>query len=384
MEPYGIYIHVPFCGQKCPYCDFYSLSASEETKNSYIRALLSDLERYRNQGLTADTLYFGGGTPSLLSVGQLSQLVDKVREIFSLSGEITLEANPGTVKKEQLYALQKAGFNRISFGMQSAVKKELELLGRTHSPDEVSQAVDWAREAGFDNISVDLMLGIPLQTRESCQVTLSFAEHLGVDHISAYLLKVEERTRFNRKEIFDLLPDEDSVCDFYLLTCETLKKIGLFQYEISNFARPGRESKHNLKYWERVPYLGFGPSAHSFDGTKRFYYSRSLSDYLAHPGKHLLTEEERVDPLEEYVLLGLRLSKGISISYLENQFGIDPKPVLLWAKPYLSHNLIKICNNRLFCTPEGFLLSNTIIASLLSFIAKDTSSTYTCFENRNK
>ena len=366
MEPIGIYIHVPFCGQKCPYCDFYSLPASEETKSSYVHALLSDLERYRNRGLIGDTLYLGGGTPSLLSVDQLAQLVDRVREIFSLSGEITLEANPGTVDFTQLKALRRAGFNRISFGMQSAVEQELSLLGRSHTPEQVKQVIFWAKEAGFDNVSVDLMLGIPLQTKESCLATLSFVERLQVQHVSAYLLKIEPRTPFYTKKIDRLLPDEDTVCDLYLLTCKTLEQMGLHQYEISNFSRPGKESRHNLKYWQGTPYLGFGPSAHSFDGRKRFFYSRSLSDYLAHPGEHAKIEEETVNPLEEYVLLGLRLTQGISLNFLKAQFHLEPERLLQWAKPYLQQNLMKVQEDRLFCTPEGFLLSNMIISSLLS------------------
>lgn len=369
MKPVGIYIHVPFCRQKCPYCDFYSLSSSEKIKTDYVNALITDLERFRLKGIVADTLYFGGGTPTLLSAKQLSQLLQYTKEIFSLSGEITLEANPGTVDLSQLSALRQAGFNRISFGMQSAQQQELKLLGRSHTPAEVRQAVKWAKEAGFENISVDLMLGIPLQTKESCLSTLSFVEELKIQHVSAYLLKIENGTRFDSDEIRKLLPDEDTVCDLYLMTCSTLKKMGFHQYEISNFSLPGKESLHNLKYWQGDPYLGFGPSAHSFDGTKRVFYSRSISDYLASPGQHLLTEEENVDPLEEAILLGMRLTRGISPLELNQKFGIDPHKVFLWAKPYLDHGLMASENGRIFCTPEGFLLSNTLIVSLLDALS---------------
>lgn len=365
MEPLGIYIHIPFCRQKCPYCDFYSLPADALTQETYVQAVLQDLENYRERGLTADTLYFGGGTPSLLHTDLLKKLLDKVAEVFSLPEEISLEANPGTVDLPKLNTLRKIGFNRISFGMQSAVEEERKLLGRQHTLQDVKSAVLWAKEAGFSDISVDLMLGTPKQTLASIEESLSFLSTLPIDHTSAYLLKIEEGTAFARQEIIDLLPDEDTSCDIYLTVCSRFAEMGFSQYEISNFARSGKECRHNLKYWNRQPYLGFGPTAHSFFEGKRFFYSRDLADYIAFPGQHQLLEEADPDPLTEYFAMSFRLTRGISLRETEKLFHLPADVLLKTAAPFLQHHLMQQEGDRLFLTPEGFLLSNSIITEFL-------------------
>lgn len=364
MKPLGIYLHIPFCEKKCPYCDFYSLCADEEQKKQYIETVIAAMKEMPD-GIAADTLYLGGGTPVLVNPELLGRVVETAREKFSLSGEITLEANPCAVTLAKLSALREAGFNRISFGMQSAVEEELRCLGRRHSTEQVKQAVLWAKEAGFQNISVDMMLGIPNQTLQTVDKTLDFVDELGVQHVSAYLLKIEQGTRFDCDSVWNSLPDEDLSSDIYLHTCSRLEEMGFEQYEISNFARPGMESRHNLKYWQGEEYLGFGPSAHGFYQGKRYYFPRNLRDYIETGGKNLLLEEERVDLLEEAVLLGLRLKRGICLEELEERFSVCCDGVRKRVKNYLRYGYMEEKGGFLSLTPQGFLLSNRIIADIL-------------------
>lgn len=364
-EPLGIYVHVPFCVRKCPYCDFYSVVGEEAAMDAYTDTLCKELCA-APEG-TADSLYFGGGTPVLLGAKRLIRLLQTVQEKFQLQGEITLEANPNAVNKQLLEQLCSAGFNRISFGMQSANAAELQALGRQHTAEQVRAAVLDAKAAGFDDISVDLMMGTPHQTVETLCQSISFLTALPLTHISAYLLKIEPGTAFHSQAVLDLLPDEDVVSDAYLAAVEWLEAAGFLQYEISNFAKPGRESKHNLKYWKRQPYLGFGPAASGFFDGKRYTHPRDLAKYLETGGQTAVLEEDRVDPLEEALLLGLRLTEGLSLQTLE-QFGADLQQIKRLTKKYEQYGLLRQKEGYIQLTPSGFLVSNSILADFLAVL----------------
>lgn len=360
----GLYLHMPFCARKCPYCDFYSCRGNRETQHRYLDRVLEELQQ-APAGVMADTLYLGGGTPSLLLPQELGRVVAACRERFALRGEITLEANPGTVNAASLGALREAGFNRISFGVQSFVEEELAHLGRLHTAQMAKDAVLAAREAGFSNISVDLMLGIPCQTPRSLAQSLEMLGTLPVTHLSAYLLKIEPGTAFDCPEIQALLPDEDTVCALYLQTVRQAEALGLAQYEISNFAKPGFESRHNLKYWEGKPYLAFGPSAHGFWNGVRYTHPNDLTAYLA--GDFGCTvEEEHPDRLEETLALGLRLTRGISFDALAEEFRLDRRVMQRLLHTFCSAGWMQKTDIGYGLTPEGFLLSNNLIAEWLA------------------
>lgn len=366
-EQLGIYIHVPFCAnRKCPYCDFYSVPANPALREKYIEAAERDLKRRADEAAdrTVDTVYFGGGTPSLLGK-DLARLLCCVKEYYDVApdAEVTFEANPNSIEYETLAFLRKAGFNRLSLGMQSAVPEELKLLGRRHTNCDVENAVNFARAAGFDNISLDLMLCVPGQTLESLEQSVDFAASLSPQHISAYILKVEKGTKYS--EILDTLnlPDDDTQADMYLAACDALEKRGYFQYEISNFARPGRQSRHNLKYWNCDEYLGFGPAAHSFFNGRRFYYPRGLDKYLE--GENPVDDGEG-GALSEYIMLRLRLCEGLSESEMKSRYGVDFSafdPQILQALQ--KANLINLADGRLRLTRNGFLVSNSVIGQLI-------------------
>lgn len=362
MKPIGLYIHVPFCRSKCGYCDFYSLTR-ENLRADYVNRVVQEIHAYRESGITANTLFIGGGTPSLLTETEVDELISACREVFSLAGEITMEANPDSVSPEYLKALHRLGVNRISFGAQSGVNRELQALGRRHNAAQIEQAVSWAREAGFENLSLDVMLGIPYQTSESLASTLRFMTSLHPEHLSCYLLKIEEGTPFYRQHAENLCADEDRTADFYLQTVETLQQSGYLQYEISNFARAGYKSQHNLKYWRCEEYLGFGAAAHSFFEGRRFYHSASLEDYLSSPNFAVFSDGEG-GGIEEQILLRLRLTEGLLLSSIPDQ---EKAQLLLQrSAKYQTNGLIKWESGRLFFTPKGFLVSNTVLADLLS------------------
>ncbi|MGI5958805.1 MAG: radical SAM family heme chaperone HemW [Massiliimalia sp.] len=364
MSGIGIYVHVPFCRRKCPYCDFYSVSSKgmDAVKQQYTDTVCRSMER--EERIFADTLYFGGGTPVQLSPDQIGKIIDTAKNRFGLSGEITAEANPGEVDFAMLYQLREAGVNRLSFGMQSAKEEELRVLGRRHSAQQVKEAVTLAKQAGFDNLSVDIMLGVPKHTLEHLERTLCFLGELDIQHVSAYMLKIEEGTPFAHPVIEKMLPDEDLVCDSYLLACQRLEEMGFSQYEISNFAKPGWESRHNLKYWNRQEYMAFGPSAHGFQNGVRYYYPRDLEAYLTSDGTNRLIEEDGVDPLEESVMLGLRLKAGIFPKNLFENHAVNQDKFWKQVERYCAYGLMCQEGDRIFLTPKGFLVSNSIIAEL--------------------
>ena len=348
-KPRGLYIHVPFCLTKCPYCDFYSVPFSHKTAREYANAVIRNLSRYDEP---FRTVYFGGGTPILLA----PYIGDILRSIRVESGaEVTAEANPCLCSPKTLEQLRSAGVNRLSIGVQSLNGGELSALGRRHSALQAEQAVLTAKSAGFDNISADIMLAIPKQTEASLSETTARLAELPLTHISAYLLKIEPRTPFGKTP--PETPDEDETAALYLSAVKQLGALGFTQYEISNFAKAGFESRHNLIYWRREEYLGIGPAAHSFYNGKRFAVPRDIRRFIESPAQTEEITDDCPDETEERVMLGLRLSEGI--------------PEELW-KPlesrlrFVPREYYTIKNGRLALTAQGFLLSNEIIALLLS------------------
>ena len=369
MNKIGLYLHVPFCEKKCPYCDFYSVHASEDSLNLYTDCMIDRL-KYNSDKIKrpADTLYFGGGTPGLLGGERVARLIGQARACFGLDGaEITAEVNPGVDLTGFLQGFRAAGGNRLSIGMQSADDRELERLGRRHTAAQAAEAVAAARKAGIENISLDLMLGIEGQTVESARRSAAFCAELGVPHVSAYLLKIEPRTAFYQRREQLQLPDEDETCSLYEAACEELERHGLMQYEISNFARPGFESRHNLKYWHCEEYLGLGPAAHSFLNGKRFYEMRDLRAFLA--GQAPVEDADPEMPAggpEEYAMLALRLAEGLQEARYRGRFG-EPIPER-WkraAQRYARVGLTECWPEGFRFTRKGFLVSNALLAEIL-------------------
>jgi len=332
-----LYIHIPFCARKCAYCDFLSFSKPKEKMQQYVEKLIREIEwageKYKEE--TVSSIFIGGGTPSILEAEQTAAIMQAVRRCFSIeeSAEISIEANPGTVTEEKLRTYKTVGINRISFGLQSADARELRLLGRIHSYEEFLESYRMARACGFDNINVDLMSALPGQTVESWEETLTLVADLKPEHISAYSLIIEEGTpffeRYGEERGEGILPDEDSEREMYHRTKEILKDRGYERYEISNYARPGRECRHNVGYWTGVPYLGLGLGASSYVDGRRFCNNSDLEEYLAEaPGRRfdeqVLTER---DMQEEYFFVGLRMVKGVSVKEFEERFGVTAETV---------------------------------------------------------
>jgi len=362
MNPIGIYIHIPFCRSKCLYCDFYSLT-DEAFKSEYINRIVEEIYTYKGKNIVADTLFIGGGTPSVLSSEDVRRLISACKEVFCLNGEITMEANPDSVDEKYLKELFQLGINRISFGAQSGIDCELEVLGRRHNASQITDAVNFAKKAGFKNISLDVMLGIPHQTKESLLKTLDFVTNLNPTHISAYILKIEEGTPFYKNHIETLCADEDGTADLYLETVSFLKNHGFNQYEISNFAKKGYECRHNLKYWTCEEYLSFGTAGHSFFEGKRFYHKKSINEYLNDINFAVCPDGNGGD-IKEEILLKLRLTEGICLSKIPTY---DADIISKRASVYIKNGFMRQENDRLFFTPKGFLVSNTILSTLLNY-----------------
>lgn len=376
-----LYIHIPFCVKKCSYCDFLSAPATEQTREVYMAALFAEIrgnaEKYRERIVT--TIFIGGGTPSLLSGKTVIQLMEKLRENFCVAedAEITMEVNPGTATLEKLRAFRKAGINRISIGMQSAQEPELKMLGRIHDFDCFCRVYREAVEAGFENINVDVMSGLPGQTIDTYRDTLEKVLHLSPvpQHISAYSLIVEEGTPFaTMKEKGELpLPEEDMERAMYEETIEVLAQYGFQRYEISNYAREGYECRHNVGYWTRKDYLGFGIGAASLVDNRRFQNRRELAAYLEHPlecreEEQTLTMEEQ---MEETMFLGLRLTRGVSYECFEKQFDRSLEAVYgsVIAQNIADGLLTVRCEETgehfLALTDRGLDLSNYVMAQFL-------------------
>ena len=377
MDTIGLYFHIPFCKSKCPYCDFYSVT-DKTLFEPYKTALCEEINSLRRcrdfvgkdiKNRLVDTVYFGGGTPSLWGADSICSVLQTVKENFTLSEdvEITVECNPSSPYLDTfLHQCAKHGVNRISLGMQSAVDNERKKLGRTADRTKILNTIQATRKAGIDNISLDLIIGIPNQTTASLQASLDFLVATGVPHASVYLLSIEEDTFFGKNRHKLNLPDEDTAADFYLQTVAFLNKNGLQQYEISNFAKNGYESRHNSRYWEQQEYLGLGPAAHSYIDGKRFGFSRSIQDFLhAFPPENQGTGGE----FSEFVMLKMRLASGLTHADCRRKYGIDIPPSLLnRAQQYAEHNLLTINENGLSFTAAGFLVSNAILSDLLDSI----------------
>lgn len=361
MKTVGLYIHIPFCRSFCPYCDFYKVKADGALAEKYAEAAKSVAASFSHMlsGKTVDTVYFGGGTPSCIDGDVLADILSGMCDSFSVAedAEITVECNPSSDLEDFLPKVAAAGVNRVSLGLQSAADGERRALGRTAGSARVAEAVAIARAAGTENISLDVMLGVPGQTKESLSDTLKFCIDAGVPHISAYMLKLEEGTVFYTRRDSLNLPGEDEVCDLYEMTCDTLEKAGIKQYEISNFAVPGFESRHNLKYWNDEEYLGIGPAAHSFIDGRRFFFEPDIEDFISNPQ---ITHDGDGGTVDERIMLGLRLTEGVS--------GV-PEPLLkkIAAREDLLQ-YVEIAGDTLRLNRAGFMLSNRIIGEILEMI----------------
>ena len=410
-KPLGLYLHIPFCVQKCRYCDFLSGKGSREEMEEYTEALVKEIRAYKtfrlkeeqkNVGVEQEqkvtfvteeiskntkewqkqfevqTIYFGGGTPSILPAGAIVRCLDAIRENFTVSdmAEITLEMNPGTVTREKLKAYKQVGINRLSIGLQSVREDELKLLGRIHTFAQFQECFTMAREEGFENISVDLISGLPGQTKEAFLESLHTVKNLGAEHISVYSLIIEEGTPFyelygeegSRRE--ELISEEIDR-EFYELTKQELAKAGYIRYEFSNYAREGFESRHNSSYWTGVDYLGLGLGASSYFLSERFHNTANKSEYVqnaANPEKlrqevHCLSKEEQ---MEEFMFLGLRLCKGISKTKFEKKFGKNIEEVYgNVLKRLIGLDVLLEAGDCIALTDFGIDVSNQVLAEFL-------------------
>lgn len=358
----GLYIHIPFCEKKCNYCDFYSAFYNKDTLGVYLTALKGEIKKWGGQtDRPIDTIYIGGGTPSLLGE-EIISLASCIRENFTVleNVEFTVEANPSSSNDFLAFA-KVAGVNRLSIGVQSGCDETLKILGRTHTANEARQAVKRARELGFDNISVDLMIALPNSNQKRLKKDIDFILSLAPEHISSYILKIEQNTVFYKKYDTLNLPDDDDIAEQYLFMCEVLSQNGYNHYEISNFARENRESRHNLKYWTGEDYLGIGPAAHSCFEGKRFYYPRDLIGFTRNPQTIFDGES---GGKQEALMLGLRLSRGVDLSIIYGEIPeyIKKKINLLENAGYIKADLPHIS-----LTDSGMLISNSIITELLEY-----------------
>lgn len=382
--PISLYVHIPFCVRKCNYCDFLSAPASEEERRDYVSAVIRELDAvakevldYEAGGLCShevSTIFFGGGTPSYLPLGEIQRVMAFIQEHFVVSenGEFTIECNPGTVTKEKLSEYQQAGLNRISFGLQSIHEQELEALGRIHTYEEFVRNYQLARELGFDNINIDLMSQIPYQTYASYAETLLEVLRLSPEHISAYSLILEEGTPFGDDPEWEkLLPNEAVDRKMYANTKNLLKVHGYERYEISNYAKPGYESRHNLCYWSDGMYLGVGIGAASYFHRERFTNIRDIEEYKLHAGNPALLRADRrtldwQERMEEFMFLGLRKTKGISIEEFEHKFQKNFYQIYgAVTEHYASQGLMIYEKDRVALTDAGIDVSNMILADYL-------------------
>ena len=371
----GIYIHIPFCRSKCDYCDFYSLAGRDDRMDQYQKALLSHIKETAPlaQDFPVDTIYIGGGTPSYYGAKRLKELLGVIRNLYKVEkdAEVTVECNPDSVDVKSLKILRKAGVNRLSMGMQSANACELERIHRIHTPQQVNEAATAARKAGFTNLSLDLIYGLPGQTMDSWKATVEHALSLIPQHLSCSGLKVEEGTPLAaRVAQGEVLPDDDQQADLYLWTVGRLERAGYPQYEISNFAKPGFASRHNLRYWLTQPYIGFGPGAHSDFGGRRYSFVRDLDAYIQGvlQGGDIIDESEIIPKRErcgEYLMLRLRTVQGINEQEYRSTYFMDFAPLQARLEQFRAQGWAEQTDGRWHFTPKGFLLSNQLIGDLL-------------------
>ena len=380
----GVYIHIPFCVRKCRYCGFLSFPGyPEEMYETFTEAAVRELKNF-NEGFVgkyeADTVFIGGGTPSLLSGEQIGRLLDAVRGTFGISddAEITMEANPNSLTAGKLAEYRAAGVSRLSMGAQSFSDRVLDSLGRVHKAADIERAFAEARAAGFDNINLDLMFAVPDQTMDDVMDSVKRAAELGPEHISLYGLQLEEDTIFYEEYKSGMLdlPDEEKEREMYMAAVKALKEAGYAHYEISNFAKPGYECRHNLKYWEMGGYVGLGPGAHSYIGGERRKNVDSLEDYLeltgagrsaTEPGSRAM--DTRHDAMAVFVCTGLRKLEGIDLKEFENRFGEEffgvYKEKADVIKEYMDRGLMKLSGSRLSITENGIYISNDIMSEFV-------------------
>lgn len=370
----GIYVHIPFCASKCGYCDFYSLAGCDRLMPKYHNALMQNIREYGTQlrQYYTDSVYFGGGTPSYYGARRICEIFNTLKRngLVYKTAEVTMEANPDSVRLHDLLILREEGVNRISIGAQSANDDILKLIGRRHNWKQVEQTVKNARNASFDNLSIDLIYGLPSQTKDDWADTLNRALDLQPEHLSCYGLKLEEGTPMFSYQGSEILPSDDEQADMYLYTAETLERYGYYQYEISNFAKPGFESKHNQKYWFLQDYMGFGPGAASCVGGIRYSYVKDLKKYISgvHSGGTIIDEYEKIGLLDraaEYIMLGMRTVRGISSKEYHSIYRSDFSPLEELLQEYCRKGWAVNENGRWHFTPSGFLLSNLLIGLML-------------------
>ena len=373
----GLYIHIPFCVQKCGYCDFLSWKGTKEEQEAYVAALEKEIRSYREfaKGYRVSTVFLGGGTPSVLECGQIEAVFQAIGETFELERrpEITIEANPGTITPEKLAVWRRCGINRLSMGVQSADNANLKMLGRIHTWEQFLEGLSQAREAGFDNISADLISSIPGQTAQTWKKELETLADQQLEHISVYQLILEEGTRFYEKYAGhpELLPNDEESREIYLSTGRILKEYGLEQYEISNYAKPGKESRHNLKYWERADYLGLGLGASSMVRNIRMDNTRDMEQYLAKCGNPKTMREhveflEEPRQMEEFMFLGLRKMEGISRRRFREEFQTEMEEIYgTVIEELCRQGLLETAGDRLRLTRKGIDVSNYVMSEFL-------------------
>ncbi|MEJ2245298.1 MAG: radical SAM family heme chaperone HemW [Acidobacteriota bacterium] len=370
---YGIYIHIPFCLQNCKYCHFITVPLHQDKIEKYQAAVVKEIALYaasKTDIISVDSIYFGGGTPSLLSADYIETILDTCRESFHVSSdcEISMEVNPGTLENEKSLSYKKTGVNRISMGAQSFNELELKTIGRLHTVGEISESVGILRGSGFTNINLDVLLGLPFQTAETWRNTLNALSNLDISHVSVYMLDLDEPCPLS-KSVADgtlVVPDDDSIADLYLDAIDVLDSFGFQQYEISNFSKPGYVCRHNLKYWLRKPVIGFGLASHSFDGRSRYANFLDMEEYL------LSLERDQIPvlwrktvrgkaELEETLFLGLRLNLGIQWSGLKRKYR-DERLIKYESllRKLGSEGLVEWKGSNVRLTPSGMLLSNEI------------------------
>lgn len=374
----GLYIHVPFCAQKCYYCDFNSYKINNNEKELYLKSIKKEMEFYKEEfkDKTFNTVFFGGGTPSILMVDEIKEIINNIYKNFNINNdaEITIECNPGTINKDKLIDLKKMGINRLSIGLQATQNYHLKSIGRIHTYEEFEKNYYDAIEVGFKNINIDLMYALPNQTTQEWKDTLNKVIKLNPSHISAYSLILEEGTKlydkYENKE-FDLL-DEDTDIKMYNYTIDTLQKYGYNQYEISNYSKKGLECKHNIIYWKCNQYLGLGPGASGFIGNIRYSNVENICEYnkcimqniKPISEESILTEK---DKMEEFIFMGLRMNEGINIEDFKNRFHADfygiYKEVL---EKLIKRKLIKIEDQNIFLTQNGREISNSVFVEFLN------------------
>jgi len=373
--PLGLYLHIPFCSAICNYCNFNRGLFDADLKARYVDALRDEI-RQRADGVAADTIFFGGGTPSLLEPGEIRTLIESCREGFELApdAEVTLEANPETVSEERLTGFLEAGVNRLSFGVQSFRDEELQRLSRLHSAGRAREAFHEARRAGFENISLDLMMWLPQQTLSHWLQSVDGLIEVGPDHASLYLLEIYPNAPLRdamARSQWSLAPDDDAA-DMYLQAMERLERAGYEQYEISNVARPGRPSRHNLKYWTDGEWLGFGCGAHSTRNGVREKNVSSTTEYIAHVAERgqIVTERRVLTPqerLEEALFTGLRLAQGVDLAEMESRYGVDVRARYAEElQPFVDERYLIYDDGRMCLTRAGMLLAHEVMAVFIS------------------